>query len=107
MPNQEDILNELKKLLQYHFRHDIKDVILFGSRTAGTALEDSDYDVLIVVNRDYDWQFKDKVSDIVYDIELKHDILIDKFIISTNELEYSLRGVQPVFIHAIQNGVYA
>ena len=107
MPNEKKILQELKKTLLHHFSHEIKDVILFGSRVAGTAHDDSDYDVLIVVNRDYDWQFKERVSEVVYDMELKHDILIDQFIISTNELQHSLRGAQPVFVHAINNGIYA
>jgi predicted nucleotidyltransferase len=101
-----DILMELKKSLQHHFPHNIKDVILFGSRASGTAHRDSDYDVLIVVNRDYDWQFKDEVGDIVYGLELKYDILIDQFLISTNELQDSLRGAQPVFVDAVKNGVY-
>jgi predicted nucleotidyltransferase len=101
-----DIFNELKKSLQRHFPHDIRDVILFGSRTVGTASRDSDYDVLIVVNRDYDWKFKDEVGDIVYGLELKYDILIDQFLISTSELQDSLRGAQPVFVNAVKNGVY-
>lgn len=107
MPGEKSILKELKTLLQRQFGHAIKDVILFGSRTAGTAHEDSDYDVLIVIDGEYGWQFREQVSDIVYDLELKYDVLIDQFLISTDELQNSLRGAQPVFVHAIKNGIYA
>lgn len=107
MNNEKSILRELKKLLRQRFGEAIKDVILFGSRTAGTAHEDSDYDMLIVINGDYDWQFREQVSDIVYDLELKYDVLIDQFLISTGELQNSLRGAQPVFVNAIKNGIYA
>ncbi|CAN2039113.1 Polymerase nucleotidyl transferase domain-containing protein [Candidatus Magnetomoraceae bacterium gMMP-15] len=106
MQNKEHILKELKDSLQHCFGNDIKDVILFGSRTTGFAHRDSDYDILIILNCDYDWKLKDKVTDIVYDIELKHDILIDNFLISTDELRYSLRGAQPVFVNAIKKGLY-
>lgn len=107
MPNILTVLHELKQLLRKHFRHAIQDVILFGSQAKGTAEEDSDYDVLIVVNGDYDWRMRDEITDIVYDLELKYDILFDKHLISTDELHNSMRGEQPVFTDAIQHGVYA
>jgi len=107
MQNKNIILKELKQSLKHHFTDYIKDVILFGSRADETSQEDSDYDILIVLNHDYDWQFGDRVSGIIYDIELKYDIIIDDFLISADELKNSLRGAQPVFVNAIQNGEYA
>ena len=107
MPENRALLHELKRLLQEHFRHAIQDVILFGSQAKGTANEDSDYDILIVVNGNYDWKMRDEITDIVYDLELKYDILFDKHLISTDELHNSIRGVQPVFVDAIHHGVYA
>ncbi|MCP4402639.1 MAG: nucleotidyltransferase domain-containing protein [bacterium] len=107
MPSTLTILHELKCLLQEHFHHVIQDVILFGSQARGTANEDSDYDVLIGVNGDYDWRMRDKITDIAYDLELKYDVCFDKHLISTDELHNSIRGVQPVFVDAIQHGVYA
>ncbi|MCA9744288.1 hypothetical protein KC734_22305, partial [candidate division KSB1 bacterium] len=68
---------------------------------------DSDFDVLVIVRKTYDWRFREQVSDVVYDLELKYDILIDQFLISTDELEKSVRGAQPVFVNAIKNGMYA
>jgi len=107
MRNKAHILKELKKSLRNRFGNDIKDVILFGSRAVGTAHKDSDYDILIVLTRDYDRQFRDSVTDIVYDMELRHDILIDTHLISVSELRHSLRGAQPVFVNAVRHGVYA
>lgn len=106
--NIHHILQSLKKGLQQHFQDDIKDVILFGSQAMGTAHEDSDYDVLIVLNRDnYDWRYRDRVFDVIYDISLMYDILIDMFLISTHGLKHSLRGVQPVFSNALEHGIDA
>lgn len=107
MISNTDLLKTLKKVLQQHFGNDIREVILFGSHATGTAHEDSDYDVLIVLNQEYDWQFRDQVIDVVYDLELKYNILIDTFLISTHELHHTLRGSQPVFENALKQGVYA
>ena len=79
MPDTLTLLHELKHLLQKHFPQVIQDVILFGSQAQGTAHEDSDYDVLIVVNGDYDWRMRDEITDIVYDLELQYDILFSTF----------------------------
>ncbi len=107
MPSNEQILKQLSLSLRSNFGADVKDVILFGSRAGGTSHEDSDFDVLIVFNRVYNHQFEDQVDDVVYDLELEHDILIDNFLISTDDLQSSPRGGQPVFVQAIENGVYA
>lgn len=106
LPN-EQLIKEVKTVLQAKLGHDIRDVILFGSRATGTARDDSDYDVLIVLNRPYDWRDRDQVFDLIYDVELKYDILMNMFLISTYELRHSSRGAQPLFQHAIQQGVYA
>jgi uncharacterized protein len=108
MPDNTIVLRKLKHLLQQHFPDAIRDVILFGSRAKGTARDDSDYDVLIVLKKnDYDWRFRDEVTDVVYDLELDEDILVDKHLISVDELEHSLRGAQPIFRNALEYGVYA
>ncbi len=107
MTDSKDILQTCKMLLQKRFGSVIEDVILFGSRAGGTAHEDSDYDILIVLNCEYDWQFRDQVIDVVYDMELEYDILIHTFLISTQEIENSLRGTQPVFVNALEQGIYA
>ena len=108
MKNKAQILEELKKSLRDRFGNDIREVILFGSQAAGTAHKDSDYDILIVLRRhyDYDWKFRDRVTDIMYDTELRHDILIDTHLISVSELGHSPRGAQPVFVNAVRHGVY-
>ncbi len=105
--NKAYILKELKESLQRRFGNDIKEVILFGSQASGAAHSDSDYDILIVLSRQYDREFRDSITDIVYNMELKHSILIDAHLISVSELKDSLRGAQPVFADAVKHGIYA
>jgi len=100
------IIKELKNTLQVGLNNSIKDVILFGSQASGKASDESDYDVLIVLNKDYDAKTENKIYDLCYEIELKYNIIIDVSIISTKEL-ITKRGKQPLFISAMQKGLYA
>ena len=103
--NHNSILKELKIHLMKNYSSVVKDVILFGSHAKGTASSDSDYDVLIVLDNEYDWRDENKILDLCYDIDLKYNILIDAHIISNQELK-SARGRQPIFVNAIKTGLY-
>ena len=106
MPDKLTILRELKHLLQERFHDDIQEVILFGSQATGTARADSDYDMLIVVNCDYDWRYTKSIRYTCYDIDLKYQILTDPHIISVNEMRSSLKRYEPMYINAFKNGVH-
>ncbi len=100
------ILKELKHHLQQYSAKPVGDVILFGSRALGGEKEFSDFDVLIILEKDYSRKDEDIILDLCYDIDLKFNILIDAHIISRSELN-SLRGKQPLYINAINRGIYA
>lgn len=106
MPDKLEILTNMKIKLINRFGDKIKDVILFGSQASDRANEYSDYDILIILNSDYDTKFEDQIIDICYDIDLKYNILTDTHILSKNELN-TLRRRQPVFTNAMKNGIYA
>jgi predicted nucleotidyltransferase len=107
MMKKELFLKELKALLVSNFGEDINDVILFGSQVTGRAHEDSDYDVLIILNRDYNWDYQSKITSVIYGMELEYDIFIDTKIISVNELQNTIKGKQPLIVDAIQEGIHA
>lgn len=101
------ILKQLKNKLIQRFGDDVKDVILFGSQATDKATEYSDYDIVIIVNRNYDWKYKNNIYDAVFDIEYQFNIIIDVHLVSDYELKHSLRGAYPLFQKAIKNGIYA
>jgi predicted nucleotidyltransferase len=107
MPDKLEILRELKQLLKEHFHDDIQDVILFGSQVLGNASENSDYDVLIILRKDYDWKYKKTLRYMCYDIALKYDIFLDIKVISLYELHHTIQGKHPLFINALEHGVFA
>jgi predicted nucleotidyltransferase len=81
-------------------------VILYGSQIKGTNDQESDYDVLIVLNRKYSWPQRRIIRDLCYKISLKYDIIIDSKIISIEELESSPTGNHPFYLDALNERVY-
>jgi len=92
--------------LKINFGTEVKDVILFGSQSKNLEVPDSDYDILIILDKEYNWKDENKILDLCFDINMKYNILIDAHIISKKELD-SVRGKQPIFINALNHGVYA
>lgn len=106
MIDKRGILIDLKNRLEEQYSNAVKNVVLFGSQANNNATEFSDYDVLILLNQDYNNKDESRILDICYDIDLKYDILIDAHLLSVNELE-TKRGKQPIFVNALKNGIYA
>ena len=100
-------LQQLKDLLAANFGGDIKDIVLFGSQITGKAHEASDYDVLIVLNRDYDREYKKGLLSVVLNLELEHDIFIDTKIISNHELHHTIKGKHPLYGEALMEELHA
>ena len=98
------ILKDLKNHLSNQFGSEVTKVILFGSRSKNMEHPDSDYDILIILKSKHNWETKFKIIDLCYDIDLKHDIIIDPHILAEEEIN-TLRGKQPIFSNALQNGI--
>lgn len=100
------ILNDLKHNLSVSLRDNLKDVVLFGSQLTDDKLADADYDILIVVKERKDWKLERLISDICYEIDLRYNIITDTHVLGENELD-TVRGKQPVFINALNEGYHA
>lgn len=100
------ILRDLKDNLQIQYKDSVKNVILFGSQAKGKSHSYSDYDILILLDKDYSGKDENNILDICYEIDLKYNIIIDAHLLSLKELT-SIRGKQPIFVNAINTGIYA
>jgi predicted nucleotidyltransferase len=100
------ILKDLKDRLIEFYSESVKSVVLFGSQARNNATEFSDYDILILLNQEYNRKDENTILDICYDIDLKYDIIIDAHLISTKELE-TKRGKQPIIVNALKYGIHA
>ena len=98
------ILKDLKNLLISRYGNDIKRVILFGSQAVGDAEKFSDFDILIVLEEDYDWRREKELIALCYDIDLKYDIITDIKLISENDLK-TIKGKQQYILQALESGI--
>ena len=103
---QPDHIKRFKSYLQKGYKDSVKDIILFGSQAYGNSTEISDYDVLIVLAKDYTARDENQIYDLCYDINLKYNIIIDAHLISERQLN-TIKGKQPIFTKAIKSGIYA
>ncbi len=100
------ILRELRDNLRKQYHDSVRNVILFGSQAKGVAHENSDFDILILLDKDYSGKDENNIFDICYEIDLKYNIIIDAHLLSLKELK-TIRGKQPIFMNAINSGIYA
>ncbi|MCP4405868.1 MAG: nucleotidyltransferase domain-containing protein [bacterium] len=98
------IAKEIKQKLLQNFGDEINKVVLFGSQSRGTANGDSDYDILVVLEHDYDWRTRRRISHSCYDVDLEYDVFTDVKVISVNEL-HSAKGRQPFIVNALKEGI--
>lgn len=103
-PDKKKILKDLKALLIKEYAEYIDKVVLFGSRAVNTASKYSDYDILLVLKKDFDWRLEDAMLSLCYEIDLKYDIVTDVKLISENDLK-SMKGRQPFILNALEHGL--
>jgi len=71
------------------------EVILYGSAARGERGPDSDYDVLVLVERRLSRAEEDEISGAVYDMELEYGTVILSIVYSRGDWETGLVSVTP------------
>jgi predicted nucleotidyltransferase len=66
------IILELKKRLPAQVKSHVRKVVAFGSRVRGEGAEDSDLDLLILVDRKAP-ELEDEIEDVAYQVMWDHD----------------------------------
>ena len=100
-----DILEEFREKLENLYEKRLKSIILYGSWARGDATEDSDIDLLIVLEgRVIPGKEIDRMIDIITEINLKHGVLISIYPVS--EEDYSTIN-SPLLINVRREGVPA
>lgn len=75
-----NLLQHCKKLILEILPH--AQLILYGSRARGDARDDSDYDLLILIDEPVNWQVERLIGNKLYDLELETGKLLSLQFIS-------------------------
>ena len=98
-PFEKKALNEFSIRVKSALSDNLIDLKFFGSKSTGKFHDESDIDVLIVVN-ERDENILDIVSDVLLDVELKYASRISPVVLSTAEFLKNQQH-QTLFYHEI------
>jgi uncharacterized protein len=97
------ILDETRKELQKIYRDRLKDIILFGSYARGDFLEDSDIDIILLIENAKDiFAEREKYFPIVSRISLEYDKIVS--IIPFDSREF-LEKRTPLILNVNKEGI--
>ena len=100
-----EILNEFRTEVEKLYGKKLKNIILYGSWARGDATDESDIDLLIVLEgKVTPGKEIDKMINIITEINLKHGVLISVYPIS--EEDYSTVN-SPLLINVRREGITA
>jgi predicted nucleotidyltransferase len=99
------IIREFKNALINEANIMVKDVILFGSQEKNTSIEESDYDILIIIDSENTNKVREIVSVISFDLYMKYEIILN-ILIALDEEVKTLNIRTPLIDDAVNEGEY-
>lgn len=101
--NRQDIIYKIKNVLQEIVPG--AKVILYGSEARGDSSENSDIDILILIDQEQiPLKLKNQIIDAVYDIELESGVLISPIIYTAKQWE-NRPYKTPFYINVLNEGI--
>ena len=96
------VLAAIKQRLYEALGDKVRQIILFGSRSRGDAEEDSDYDILLLVDR-WTRTLEDRVDDIAYEMLDHYGAVVTIFVFEMKTYEQEIH--EPLFCNIRREGV--
>ena len=107
MPNTiNDILNDFTNKVRRLLGNRVKRIILYGSYARGDYNKNSDIDIMILTDLNYEEieNYRDKISDIAFDIELEKGVILSPVIKNVDTYNARL-NVNPFYTNVNKEGV--
>lgn len=100
--NENKALRALKNILLE--KYSILDFRIYGSKAKGTDVQDSDIDIMIVLENQSP-VIESEIDDLIFDINLKYNCFISALYFGRNELEFGPLAESPIYKKIMQEGV--
>jgi predicted nucleotidyltransferase len=101
--NEKKALLELKEKILERFPD--AEIILYGSKARGDADEESDIDLLILVKNKVDTKLEEEIIGLVYDLELKWEVVFGLLIESKDFWSAPLAKAMPIHWNIDKEGL--
>jgi predicted nucleotidyltransferase len=98
----ERIIEELNAKLSRKY-NDFLGITFFGSRNRDVFSPDSDFDIVVLFSKKPGWQKENDVIDMIYEVELEHDIIIDAKVYHDKEIK---KQNTPFRVNVLQEGTF-
>lgn len=104
--NTQQAINEFLIRINKILKKDIKKIILYGSYARGDYNNSSDVDIMILTTLDSNKieEYREAISDIIFDIQVKTDIYISPIIKNIDNYNVSI-GFVPFYMNIQKEGV--
>ena len=86
-------------------RYPVSSVVLFGSTARDEAGPDSDLDLLVLTTRPVGWAERKAMLRDLYDIQLRHDVLLSPLVVPEKDWRDGLYTVLPLHDEVSEQGV--
>ncbi|MDC8448091.1 MAG: hypothetical protein OJF51_004912 [Nitrospira sp.] len=103
-PKDAAAIDEFVQTIRSGLQSHVVDLKLFGSKATGRDVEESDIDVLIVVDQKTPG-LEDRIVDIAFDVNLAHDVYISPRVIDKAILDDPVWKITPFLRHIAAEGV--
>ena len=101
--NQLEALKQVKDRINKEFS--IEKIIIFGSAVRGECDRESDFDILIIIKEKLDRKRRNKITDIVYEENLKYDTNISSIVVYQSMWDSGSISVLPIHEEILKEGV--
>lgn len=101
-----NILNDFTSKVKLLLGNRIKRIILYGSYARGDYNNNSDIDIMILTNLNFEEieEYRDKISDIAFDIELEEGVIISPVIKNIDKYNEKI-NIVPFYMNVQKEGV--
>jgi predicted nucleotidyltransferase len=101
--NERTALLEATRSLRERFP--VASLVLFGSKSRGDSDPESDIDILVLTSRKLTREERDRLSALLFDIGLEHDVVLSPLVVPVSEWQDGLYQVLPIRREIDQQGI--